>query len=133
MVEVVKNFENKLLNRHDVVARIDSNGATPSRQEIKSQLAKKLKVDEKLVVIDKVDTSFGTRAADVSAKVYKDEETLKKLTLEHIAKRNIGPVVEEAVEETPAPAPTAPVEEASEEAPAEEAQEEVVEEEAKEE
>jgi ribosomal protein S24E len=87
-MEVVKNFENKLLNRKEVIAKIVEKDPSMKRVEVKAQLAKKLKADEKLVVIKKINNHYGSRTVEVEAYVYDDAKTMEKLTPKHIAKRN---------------------------------------------
>lgn len=88
-MEVVKQFENKLLNRTEVEGVMKLGVAPiPSRVEVKKNLAKKLKVDEKLIVVNKISSSYGSSEIKVDANVYKDEATLKKITNEHLIKRN---------------------------------------------
>ena len=120
-MEIVKDFDNKLLNRKEVIAKFDGDGATPARSAVRKDIAKKLKVDEKLIIINKISSHFGGTDVSVKANVYGDAETLNKVTPEHLVKRNAIPEVEEAPVEEAAPAPAA--EEATE-APTEEVKEE---------
>lgn len=98
MVNITKEFENKLLKRKEVVAEVETQNSTISRQDAKEQLAKKLKADEELIIIENITSHFGSRNATVTAFVYDDVETLKKITLKHILKRNEAPQSEEAQE-----------------------------------
>jgi len=129
-MEVVKDFDNKLLNRRELIVNINDNGATPTRDSIKKELVKKFKAKEELVVVNKIDTSYGSTGVEVQASIYKDSKTLDTLTSKHMLKRNESkaPKVEPEVEAAPAVEAPAPVEEAKEEvkkeAPVEEAKEE---------
>ena len=116
-MEVVKNIENKLLNRKEIIAKIDDNETSLKRYDVKVQLAKKLKVKEDLIIVQNISQHFGSRAVKVTAYVYDNADALKKLTPEHIAKRNVAPEkpAEETVEEA-APAPAAEETPATEEA-----------------
>lgn len=98
MVNITKEFDNKLLKRKEVVAEIETQSTTTSRKEAKEQLAKKLKADEKLMIIENITSHFGSKLTTVTAFVYDDEETLKKVTLKHILKRNEEPQAEEVQE-----------------------------------
>ena len=88
-MELKKNVENKLLNRKEVTALHSNNGlATLTKKTVKSELAKKLKVDEKLIVLEKVEQHFGSDSVSIHAYVYPDETKLKKATHEYLVKRN---------------------------------------------
>lgn len=91
MVEITKEFENTLLKRKEIVADIQTQGATITRQEAKQQLAKKLGVAEELIIIEGITSHFGSRTATITAFVYEDSNALKKVTLKHIVKRNQQP------------------------------------------
>lgn len=87
-MEIVKNFENKLLGRNEVVAKLEVENTTLSRSAAKTQLAKILKVDEKLIIIKEILTSFGSKAVEVVANIYENEEVLNKTSRDHLIKRN---------------------------------------------
>lgn len=94
-MKLVNEFDNKLLMRKEVEYLESSTPITISRQDAKARIAKALDVDENLVVITKISSQFGSQDVRVFAYVYENEETLKKLTPEHIAKRNATPVASE--------------------------------------
>lgn len=87
-MEVLKNFDNKLFDRKEVVVSIENDGATLSREDAKKQIAKKLKVEEKFVVVRKINTKFGDRVVLVEANIYEDEAIMKRLTPQYLLKRN---------------------------------------------
>lgn len=99
-MEVLKDFENKLLDRREVLVKIAGEGTTPSRTVVKAELAKKFKAKENLIIINMISSTFGARDVEVDASIYKTEVVLKRLTPEHIQKRNAiaAPAVEEASE-----------------------------------
>lgn len=125
-MEVINKFENKLLNRTEVLGRIAGEGKTPTRYEVISQVAKQMKVEEDLVIVHNISSQYGSSTANIEVTVYNDKETLEKLTPKHILKRNTdakpapveeAPAQEETPEEAPATEEAVPVEEV--EAPAE--------------
>lgn len=87
-MEVVKDFENKLLDRKEILVKLSSEGVTPNKVDVKAQLAKKFKAKEELIVINKISSTFGSRDVVVDASIYNKEEVLKRLTPGHILKRN---------------------------------------------
>lgn len=97
-MKVVSEKENKLLKRKDILAHFDGLKDTLSRVQVKAELVKKLKADEKLVIVDQIKIHFGSRDLDVTAYVYDNEKAMKKATSEHIFKRNYPPKAEEEAE-----------------------------------
>ena len=112
-MEIIENKENKLLGRKEIVAKLVNEGATPKRVEIKKALAKKLKVKEELVIVNKVSNYFGDNNVQIKAKVYDNIKSLELNARPYMIKRNHveAPVVEEVVEEA-----ASATEEATEEA-----------------
>ncbi len=117
-IQIKNNVENKLLGRKEIFAVMNNDGGTPKRAEVRKALAKQLKVDEKLVVVNKVTSYYGNTELNVKAKVYDNEKSLNTNARPHMRKRNA--VVEEVVEETEEAAPAPAAEEKAEEVPAEE-------------
>lgn len=87
----IKKFENKLLGRDELIFEFNiDKQSTISREEVKKQLIKNLKVDEKLLVINKISTKFKSDKSQVDVFIYKDSKILEDLTPKHIMKRNKG-------------------------------------------
>ena len=87
-MEILKNIENKLLKRKEIEARLDNSSKTPSREEVKKAIAKQLKVDESLVIVNEVVHDFGDPDVYIKAKVYNSVEDLKVNARPHMIKRN---------------------------------------------
>lgn len=68
--------QNLLFKRKEVSFVVSGAGATPSRKEVRKALAEKVGVNEKLVVIDKIDQRYGTTNVNGTARVYQDEKAL---------------------------------------------------------
>ena len=82
-MKIISQNKSVLLKRTEIVANLDHVGkATPKRSEIKKQLAKEFKKDEKLVVIKHIYTNFGAGTSKIIANVYDNEEALKTLEIE---------------------------------------------------
>ena len=62
-LKVINKKEEPLLSRIKVEAEIAFEKATPSRAEIKSQVAKDVGKDEKLVVVKSIYTTYGLKKA----------------------------------------------------------------------
>jgi len=98
-MEIIENKENKLLGRKEIVAKLANTGATPKRADIKASIAKVLKVDGDLVIVNEVSNSFGDSNIKIKAKVYDSKEVLEQNARPHMVKRNTTEVVAEEASE----------------------------------
>ncbi len=104
-IEITEERENRLLNRKEVFFRLKhgeesgKKGASPSREETRDALIKKLRCGPKLLVINEMRTEFGKRETAGYAKVYESEDRLREIEREHILIRNFGSAGESEKEE----------------------------------
>jgi len=85
----INNDEHKpLLHRREIKARIGFEGVTPKREEVRKEMAHKLKVKEELLLINRIYTENGERAAKVIVHVYEDEKFLKGTEYEFTLKKH---------------------------------------------
>ena len=89
-IDIVKKHENPLTKRTEIDFTIKDAQATPSRKEIREKMAALTGSDEKHLVIDVLDTGFGTTSLKGKARVYKTPEDLKKGELRYVVYRNFG-------------------------------------------
>ena len=68
-----------LLARKRVTLEATYDAATPSRNDLTKEVAKKVGADEKLVSVRHIYTRFGKRKARIIAHVYSDEQDMKQL------------------------------------------------------
>lgn len=78
-LEIKNKKENPLLHRTEIKALLTWEGATPSNEKVKKEIASQLKADEKLVIVKHIYTKFGTTTADVLAYLYEDQESMKTI------------------------------------------------------
>jgi len=92
-VKIASIKENPLLKRKEVYFRVEqeSTGKTPTRLEVKKALASKLKVDEAMVFVKKMQTITGTHNTVGNATTYKTLEQARFIEPEYIRKRNSPP------------------------------------------
>ena len=92
-LKIVSKKQNPLLKRKEVTFRIEhaQTGGTPTRVEVRKQLATLLKTDLKLVYVKKVETKTGTMVAIGEANVYESIEQAKLMEPKHIIARNAIP------------------------------------------
>ncbi|MBU1199244.1 MAG: hypothetical protein KKF46_04405 [Nanoarchaeota archaeon] len=134
-IQIISDEKKPLLNRREISAKIGFDNKTPSRANIKKEIAKKLNVKEDLVVVKLVNPDYGTTSAVLEIDVYDNEKTMKDVASDYLAKRGVpkGKKGEsESAPAAPAPAETPKKEEKPEEkkedAPKEEKKEEAKEE-----
>lgn len=125
-LEIQGKKENPLIGRQEISFSVTETKATPSRKELREAIAAQTNSKEKNIIVDVLDTRFGTTDFKGEARVYENEEQLKKIELKPIVVRNFGKE-EKKAEDTPEG------EEAKPEAAGEKAKEKPAEAEAKEE
>ncbi len=81
-LKIINKKEEPLLSRTRVEAEIAFENATPSKAEIKTQLAKDVGKDEKLVVVKGIYNSYGLKKAKNVSYVYENEDSLKKIEVQ---------------------------------------------------
>jgi ribosomal protein S24E len=78
-----------LFSRRIISAEIDfSEGKTPSRADVRNEIARAVKAEGKLVSVRKIATAYGHRKANVEAFVYATEAELAKSEPKHILDRH---------------------------------------------
>jgi ribosomal protein S24E len=111
-VKIVSKKQNPLMKRLEVAFQIehDKDGGTPSRVEVRKQLASVLKTKLELVYVKQVETKTGTMIAVGEANAYESVEQANLVEPKHIIARNAIPEEPEKEE-----APEEPTEEKKEE------------------
>ena len=78
-IKITNSKEQPLLYREVIEAEGFVDAVTPSNAEAKKIIADGIKCDEKVVAVNKIKTSFGSRKVRITAYKYKDEESMKKI------------------------------------------------------
>lgn len=104
-IQVLKEKDNKLLNRKEIDFKVAYDGPTPKIGEVRKELMAALHSKDNLTIVDSVKSGFGAKSATGYAKVYKDEEGVK-IEPKHRLKKN-GLIKEEKNEGAPGAAPAA--------------------------
>ncbi len=104
-IKIVSKEQNPLLKRKEVTFRIEhaQNGGTPTRFEVRKELATLLKTDLELVYVKQVETKTGTMIAMGEANAYDSIEQAKLMEPKHIIARNAPPEKPEKAEESQPP------------------------------
>ncbi len=76
-MEILKQFDNKLLNRQEIIVKLESQ-VTPSKLDVKKSLSEKFKSPEEQIVIEHIYGKFGSQTFTIEAKIYDSIESLSK-------------------------------------------------------
>jgi len=88
-IEIESKRNNPLLNRTEVYFIVKHPGeGTPNREIIRSELAEKLNVKKENIIVNTVQTGFGTQKISGYAKVYSSLQKTKELEQDYILARN---------------------------------------------
>jgi small subunit ribosomal protein S24e len=123
-LKITSDRRNELLMRRELSFTLGYTGSTPSRSEVMGKVCAILNLDEKKVVLDSVKTRFGERKMLGIARVYDDEEMMKKIERPYLRERGKPKPKEGSEPEAPSLAPKEAAKAAPKE-PAKEAPKEV--------
>ena len=88
-LQVVAKKENPLLKRVEITFKaVHKAEATPTRDAIRSELAKQLKAPKEAVVVDRSESSFGRYETRGYAKLYRSKDDALAIERSHILVRN---------------------------------------------
>jgi small subunit ribosomal protein S24e len=82
------NEKQAIIPRKEITLEVTFEKSTPKRLDLKKEIAKKTKNKEELLILKKIITNYGKRTAKITAYVYKDEETLKKIEYSKVIEKN---------------------------------------------
>jgi ribosomal protein S24E len=71
-----KDVNNKLLNRREMLIRVSHVGATPSREEIRTEASRKFNLKKGNVVIVRIGQIYGSKGSEVVIHEYADEKAM---------------------------------------------------------
>ena len=104
-VKIVSKEQNPLLKRKEVIFRIEheKNGGTPTRGEVRKEIATLLKTDLELVYVKQMETKTGTMVAIGEANTYESIGQAKLNEPKHLIARNVTPEKPEKIEKSQPP------------------------------
>lgn len=77
-MKIIKEKDDKLFSRKEILLDLDFNGKTPSNEEVKNNAIEFLKANKELLIIKKIHQEYGANKAKILAYVYKDINNLNK-------------------------------------------------------
>ena len=92
-LKIVSKEQNPLMKRNEVTFSVEhaQTGGTPTRVEVRKQLATLLKTKLELVYVKQLETKTGTMVAVGEANAYDSTEQAKLMEPKHIIARNATP------------------------------------------
>ncbi len=78
-IKITNDSENKMLGRREISASATYADKTPTREEIRQELCKKLGLDPQLVEIREIRQQYGLRVSDVTAYSYSSKDSMARL------------------------------------------------------
>jgi ribosomal protein S24E len=78
-LKITNDYDNKLLGRREISASAVYTDKTPTKEEVKEALCKRLSLDPALVEIREIRQQYGLRVSDVTAYTYANKEVMEKL------------------------------------------------------
>ncbi len=88
-IEITERKKVPLLSRERIIVMATYDGATPSRQALLKEIAQKLQMSEKQVIIKHVYTRFGSLNAKIIVHAYDKIEHVAEIEEKHIVKRHV--------------------------------------------
>lgn len=77
-LKIVSNEENKLLGRREIRASAISTDKTPTKEQVKEDICKKLNLDPALVEIREIRQQYGLRVSDILLYSYASKEIMDR-------------------------------------------------------
>ena len=85
-IEIVKDEENVLLNRRDIVFKTEGTGM--SRKSAKNTLVALLDTTPELLILDRMNSQYGTQDILGYARLYDNEQNLRRIEPDYMIARN---------------------------------------------
>lgn len=87
---IVSKEKNPFLKMEEIKFEISDVTKTPTKKEVKEQIAALTNSKEELIAIKKIDQQFGSHTAFGHARVYESKELMEKTEPKYILERNFG-------------------------------------------
>ncbi len=85
-IEIVKDEENILLNRRDIVFKTEETGM--SRKSAKNTLVALLDTTPELLILDRMNSQYGKQDVLGYARLYDNEQNLRRIEPDYMIARN---------------------------------------------
>jgi len=85
-IEIIKDEENVLLNRRDIVFKTEEIGM--SRKSVKNMLVALLDTTPELLILDRMNSQYGKQDILGYARLYDNEQNLRRIEPDYMIARN---------------------------------------------
>jgi len=89
-INIVEKKENPLLRRTELIADVGYEAKAPTRQVMRDEISKKLKVSPEVVVIRHIYPFFGDKKIEVVVHIYEKKEDVDKIESKVYTQRMLG-------------------------------------------
>lgn len=98
-IEITDRKTNQVLDRDEIQFTVVHKGeATPPLEEVRKLLKAELNSKDELTIVDGIHSDFGWGVSKGSAKVYKDEDQIKRIEPQYRLNKNLKKPAEESQE-----------------------------------
>jgi len=87
-LEIIEDRNNPLLNRRELDVIVIYESGTPRRDEVREEISKKFGVEKERIIIEKMESLFGSNKAKAHVHIYDSVEYAKKYERKHILRRH---------------------------------------------
>ncbi len=89
-INIIEKKENPLLRRTELIADVGYEGTAPTRQTMRDEISKKLKVSPEVVIVRHIYPFFGDKKIEVVVHVYQSKEDAEKIESKIYTQRMLG-------------------------------------------
>ena len=89
-IKMLAKSENALLKRTEWHFSVEEANVPPSRKELREKIAALENVKPEQVIVSEIRHGFGSKAVEVTARIYSSVSDLEKTELPYMVGRNIG-------------------------------------------
>lgn len=86
--KIEKDWYNKLLNRRELELIISYESSTPKREEVRKFLSDQFDVSIDRIIVEEIQSIFGSQKARIHAHLYDDVEYARKFVRKHVLKKH---------------------------------------------
>ena len=87
-LEIIEDKSNPLLNRRELDIIVVYESGTPKREEVREEISKKFKVEKERIIVEKMESLFGSKKAKAHVHIYDSAEYARKYERKHVLRRH---------------------------------------------
>jgi len=87
-IQITKDDKKPLLKRRTLIGKVGYEGKTPSRMELRKEIAHKLNAKEELVIVKQMKPDYGSQSAHFKIDIYDDADAMKAIEQDYMLTRH---------------------------------------------